>query len=80
MFADDMLLYKPVASADDFTKLQDDINAINQWIVDKPPTLNPAKTKFMLVSRRTNPQACPTLILDRTQIERLYHSNIWASG
>ena len=34
MFADDMLLYKPVASADDFTKLQDDINAINQWIVD----------------------------------------------
>ena len=71
LFADDMLLYKPVASADDFTKLQDDINAINQWIVNNHLQLNPAKTKFMLI--RTNPQACPTLLLDGTQIERVYH-------
>ena len=73
LFADDMLLYKPVTNAGDFSKLQDDINAINRWIVTNHLQLNPAKTKFMLISRCTNPQACPTLLLDGTQIERVYH-------
>ena len=68
-----MLLYKPVTNAGDFSKLQDDINAIKQWIVNNHLQLNPAKTKFMLISRCTNPQACPTLLLDGTQIERVYH-------
>ena len=73
LFADDMLLYKPVTNAGDFSKLQDDINAINRWIVNNHLQLNPAKTKFMLISRCTNPQACQTLLLDGTQIERVYH-------
>ena len=68
-----MLLYKPVTNAGDFSKLQDDINAINRWIVNNHLQLNPAKTKFMLKSRHTNPQACPTPLLDGTQIERVYH-------
>ena len=76
LFADNMLLYKPVTNAGDFSKLQDDINAINQWIVNNHLQLNTAKTKFMLISRCTNPQACPTLLLDGTQIERVYHFNI----
>ena len=51
LFADDILLYKPVTNADDFSKLQDDINAIKQWIVNNHLQLNRGKTKFMLISR-----------------------------
>ena len=59
LFADDMLLHKHVTNAGDFSKLQDDINAINQWIVkyNNHLQLNPAKPKLMLISRCTNPQS-----------------------
>ena len=31
LYADDMLLYRPITSRDDYTYLQADINAIAQW-------------------------------------------------
>lgn len=50
LFADDIILYKPITSHQDFSLLQDDINAIFQWSVQQHLTFNIAKCKYMIFS------------------------------
>ena len=63
LYADDMLLYKPVRSLEDFRHLQSDIDHISDWVscnVDHL-TLNPNKCKTMIISRKRNPVQPPHL-------------------
>jgi len=81
LFADDVLLFKPIKSNDDFYDFQKDIDAINSWTVINHLTLNTSKTKFMLITRTKSCQ-CPPLLLNGTQIERVSHFKylgIWLS-
>ena len=43
LYADDMLLYKPVRSPQDFRDLQSDIDRISDWVSLNHLTLNPNK-------------------------------------
>ena len=56
LYADDILLYKPITSYNDaIALLQSDINMVTNWLSDCGLKLNPAKTKFMLISRKRFP-------------------------
>ena len=52
IYADDILLSKPVVCDDDFLGLQTDLNSFFQWSVSRCLTFNPEKCKLMVVSTR----------------------------
>ena len=54
IYADDMLLYKPVKSIEDIHHLQMDIDRISGWVDCNNLTLNPNKCKTMVISRKRN--------------------------
>ena len=54
LYADDMLLYKPVKSIEDIHHLQMDIDTISDWVNCNNLTLNPTKCKTMVISRKRN--------------------------
>ena len=55
LYADDLLLYKSIACAQDFVDMQLDVLAIVQWSENNHFTLNSAKCKAMVISRKKNP-------------------------
>ena len=55
LFADDMLLYKPINSTRDFHHWQLDIEQISDWVSRNNLTLNPIKCKSMVISRKRIP-------------------------
>ena len=71
LFADDMLLYKIVKSQQDLEQLQSDIDKIHSWVNSNHLTLNPAKCKFMFVSRRRNPIQPLSLKLNGLPLEQV---------
>ena len=83
MYADDILLYKPISSLREMEDLQDDVSQICDWISRNHLTLNAAKTKYMIVSRRKRPTCpYPPLVLDGTAIEMVSHFKylgVWIS-
>ena len=61
MYADDILLYKPICSRDGYTDFQSDLDSVCTWVSSAGLRLNPSKTKFMLVSRKKTPTRPPPL-------------------
>ena len=62
LYADDVLLFRIINSPDDFVALQEDIDKVGSWSSANFLTLNRAKCKYMVVSRR-RPPSTPTLTL-----------------
>ena len=60
LYADDILLYKPVTNHQDYCDLQCDINSISDWISSAGLQLNLNKTKFMVISRKWPPSWPPS--------------------
>ena len=54
LHADDMLLYKKIKCSEDYQQLQLDIDKISSWVGSNHLSLNPAKCKTMLLSRKRN--------------------------
>ena len=52
LYADDMLLYRSIASHIDYAQLQEDINAISEWVDGNYSQFNTQKCKFMRVTRK----------------------------
>ena len=55
LFADDVLLYHPIDFTNDFLTVQEDISKVTEWSKLNHLTLNSAKCKFMIISRKKNP-------------------------
>jgi len=74
LYADDMLLYKPVRDAEDLINLQSDIDKISHWTRENFLTLNTAKCKSMLITRKRrcslSNQFC--LTLQSVPLDRVY--------
>ena len=70
LFADDMLLYKPITSQHDYQSLQEDVNRIQEWVNTNYLSLNPSKCKCMLVTRRKSTHAT-SLYLGNTILEQV---------
>ena len=63
LFADDLLLHKPISYPSDFLAIQDDITEIEKWSTDNILTLNPLKCKYMVVSRKRTPSVPGTPLI-----------------
>ena len=55
LYADDVVLYQPISCPADFANIQIDIDEIQCWSNENLLTLNSAKCKYMLISRRRLP-------------------------
>ena len=71
LYADDMLLYKPINSSTDFSQLQLDINSINEWVNKNFLHMNPGKCKAMLISRKRKTVQLPQFLLNGTPIQHV---------
>ena len=72
MYADDILLYKPIKVSEDYSGLQSDIDAIYECTKASYLTLNPLKCKYLICSRKRYP-CLPTsgLLLAGTTLEQV---------
>ena len=52
VYADDILLSKPITTSSDLTALQSDLNLISDWLSNNLLTMNVNKTKLMIISRK----------------------------
>ena len=52
LYADDILLYHPISSTDDYCALQTDIDTLSSWTTLNKLSFNPAKCKAMIISRK----------------------------
>jgi len=55
LYADDILLYRPICTREDYSILQEDINSISNWATANLMTFNTSKCKSMLISRKRTP-------------------------
>ena len=72
LYADDILLYKPIRNSDDFTLLQTDLDNLSDWAARSCLSFNPTKCKFMVVTRKRNPAIPPVVTLGCHTIARVY--------
>jgi hypothetical protein len=52
LFADDVLIYRPIRSCLDVSSLQHDLDELSTWSVSNGMTFNPTKSKIMHISRK----------------------------
>ena len=70
LYADDILLYRPISSVDDYRALQDDIDMLSSWTMLNAMTFNTTKCKTMIISRKRNQCLPPVpLTLNGTILE-----------
>ena len=70
MFADDIVLHKPVSTSEDLVSLQCDVNLVVDWVVTRDLRLNKGKTKCMLITRKRKPPPLD-LKIDDVSIEQV---------
>ena len=72
LYADDLLLFRPISNFSDYCCLRDDIAAIETWSVNNNLQFNTSKCKYMIISRKRNP-VTPTspLLLNGTPMEEV---------
>ena len=72
LYADDLLLFRPISNPSDYCHLRDDIAAIEAWTWNNSLRFNTSKCKYMTISRKRSP-VTPTspLLLNGTPIEKV---------
>ena len=58
LFADDCLLYRPIRSTSDSTKLQDDLDKLEKWENDWKMAFHPQKCTTIHISKKRKPTIC----------------------
>ena len=71
LYADDMLLYKPITVDGDYVDLQSDIDSLNNWVSSNHLDFNTSKCKFMLITRKKKPSHPPPLRLQSSGLEQV---------
>ena len=70
IYADDILLYRPIRTSGDYSALQDDIDALSNWATQNAMTFNATKCKHMTISRKRNRHTpAPPLSLNGSTLE-----------
>ena len=73
LYADDILLYKPIHSMTDYQQYQSDINTVSIWLKHRHLSINPAKCKYMVVTRKrfSLMQTFPPILIESTPIDQV---------
>ena len=69
LFADDIVIYRPVRSTTDFLMMQNDTDTISAWIKNNLLTLNVQKCKQMIISRKQHPLVPVSMVVDGKTLE-----------
>ena len=72
LYANALLLYRPIHSPTDYQALQADIDALSDWTSAHKLQSNCDKCKCMLVSRKRDPTMSITLPVNSQPLERVY--------
>ena len=84
LFADDLLLYRPIQKLVDYQYLQTDIDSLCDWSDDNHLQFNGTKCKFMVISRKRQPILPPQpLSVNRSQLERVHsykYLGVWLTS
>ena len=70
LYADDVLLYKPIVTSSSFYELQVDINNISMWTSINLMSLNTEKCKCMLLTNKRSSDH-PPLLLNNQNLEQV---------
>ena len=73
VYADDMLLYKPISCQEDFAALQNDIDKLESWTTTNLLQFNTSKCKYMVVSRKRAGLLPPPLTLKGQLLQQVDH-------
>ena len=75
LFADDIMIYRPIRTPEDFTMLQSDIDSLTSWTEQNFLQFNVDKCKYTVISRKrqTNPslESQPPLQVNGVTLERV---------
>ena len=71
VYADDILLYRPITCQGDFAALQEDINKLDSWIEANYLQFNISKCRYMVVSRKRAGISPAYLTLQGHHLERV---------
>ena len=52
LYADDIVIYRTIHSSGDYLHLQNDVNAVTDCVSSSLLNLNPAKCKYMIITRK----------------------------
>ena len=84
LYADDLVLYRPIHSATDYHLLQIDIDNICVWSDDNLLKFNGRKCKYMIITRRKQPSLPVTpLKIKQTFLERVHsyrYLGVWLTS
>ena len=82
MYADDLLLFKPISCQQDLSSFQRDVNLISQWTLQNHLFLNWDKTKCMVIFRGSCNYFNFPIYVNNNQIERIHqykYLGVWIS-
>ncbi len=71
LFADDLVIYRPIHSAADLSILERDLAIVASWIASNHLTLNENKWKYMILSCRWSPVEHHPLMLNGCALEKV---------
>ena len=63
LYADDIVLYRPIYCQEDYNSLRNDVDSLCDWTSSAFLNLNAAKCKYMVISRKKQPIVPLTPIL-----------------
>ena len=69
LFADDIVIYRPIRDVSDFMLLQADVDSISDWTKSNLLNLNVQKCKQMIITRKKHPVTSVNLMLDGKALE-----------
>ena len=69
LYADNVLLYKPIRVDGDYADLQSDIDSLNNLVSSNHLDFNTSKCKFMLIMRKNKPSHPPPVRLQSSGLE-----------
>ena len=73
LYADDVILYRPISKTEEYSDVQKDLNTLNVWSNSSRLLFNPLKCKYMVITRKkANSLVPPIITLGSSVIERTY--------
>ena len=64
LYADDMLLHRRISNPEDFNILQNDDDAVNNWVNENHLCFNTTKCKYMLITCKKRPLNPPAILIN----------------
>ena len=77
LYADDVILYRPISKTEEYSDVQKDLNTMNVWSNSSRLLFNPLKCKYMVITRKkANSLVPPSSLWVHLLLRELTHTNI----